>query len=93
MPANEREGVVFRQPKTEEERVKVAGTCQARLDIKIPILIDGMDNAVNEAYSGWPDRLYVIDKTGKIAYKGGPGPRGFRPREMAQALEKLLESP
>lgn len=27
---------------------------------------------------------------GKVAYKGGPGPRGFDPREMDQELKKLL---
>ncbi len=49
-----------------------------------------MDNAVGNAYAGWPDRLYVIDTAGTVAYQGEPGPRGFRPREAEEALRKLL---
>jgi alkylhydroperoxidase family enzyme len=33
-----------------------------------------------------PDRLYVIDRDGKVAYKGGRGPFGFKTNEMEQAL-------
>lgn len=56
----------------------------------MPLLIDGMDNAANQAYSAWPDRIYVLAKDGAIAYKGGPGPRGFSATQMEQALKKLL---
>lgn len=54
------------------------------------MLIDNMDNAVEEAYAAWPDRLYVVGKDGAIVYKGGAGPQGFNPREMEEALEKLI---
>jgi hypothetical protein len=37
-----------------------------------------------------PDRLYVIDRDGKIVYKGGRGPFGFKPGEMDQSLLMLL---
>ncbi len=60
------------------------------LRFTIPCLVDGIDNAVEKAYAAWPDRIYVIDPSGKIAYKSGPGPRGFRPREMEVALKKAL---
>jgi hypothetical protein len=39
-----------------------------------------------------PARLYVIDTEGKIAYKSGRGPFGFKPGEMEQALVLLLLS-
>ena len=91
MRANERDSVIYKQPKTAERRCEVASDCRAGMKLSIPMLIDGMDNAVNTAYSGWPDRLYVVAKDGTIAYKGRPGPGGFRPREMEQALEKMLE--
>jgi type I thyroxine 5'-deiodinase len=90
MPVNERDGVVYKQPKKEEERAKVAGECQKGLKLSMPMLIDGMDNKVNEAYTAWPDRLYIVGKDGKVAYKGGPGPGGFNPREMEQALARVL---
>ena len=61
----------------------------------IPLLVDGMDNAVGRAYSGFPDRLYIIDSDGLVAYKGGRGPFGLLPQEMEQVLMMLLldESP
>lgn len=62
----------------------------AKLKISLPCLIDKIDNKVGEAYAGWPDRLYVIGKDGKIVYKGGPGPRGFKPAEADDAMEKHL---
>jgi type I thyroxine 5'-deiodinase len=68
----------------------VAGTCVADLKLSIPCLVDDLQNTAQKAYAGWPDRLYVIDKEGKVAFRGEPGPRGFRPDEAEAALKKLL---
>jgi type I thyroxine 5'-deiodinase len=46
--------------------------------LTIPSGIDGLDDAARIAYSGWPDRIYVIGANGKIALKSGPGPAGFK---------------
>ncbi len=54
--------------------------------MRMPMLVDGIDDRVGEAYSGFPDRLYLIDTDGKVAYKGGRGPFGFIPQELEQAL-------
>lgn len=78
------------EPKTEDERHDVATQCVKDLKIDLPTLIDGMDNKVERAYSAWPDRIYIVDKAGKIAYKGAPGPRGFKVSEAQAALETLL---
>ena len=56
----------------------------------MPVLVDGLDDAVGHAYSGMPDRLYVIDRDGRVAYKGGRGPFEFKPAEMEQSLILLL---
>ena len=90
--ANEIEGIAFEQPKIKQQRVEVAQTCQLGLDISIPMLIDDMDNSVDKAYAAWPDRLYIVGEDGKIAYKGGVGPFGFKPREMEQALRKIINN-
>jgi hypothetical protein len=37
-----------------------------------------------------PSRLYLIDREGRIAFKSGRGPWGFRPAELEQALVLLL---
>ena len=75
-----------------EERVAVARTCYSSLGLSFPAVIDNIDNKVENAYAAWPDRLYIVDKRGKIAYKGGKGPGGFNPSEMAQKLRKICSS-
>jgi len=89
MPINERQGIKINQPKTYEERVKVAGECMKDLKLTIPCLVDDIQNTAQKGYAGWPDRFYVIDKEGRVAYRGGPGPSGFRPAEAEDALRKL----
>ena len=56
----------------------------------IPLVVDDLDDHVGHAYSGMPDRLYIIDRHGTVAYKGGRGPFGFKPGEMEQSLVMLL---
>ena len=79
------------EPKTEEEREAVASTCAVNLRLRLPMVVDGVDNAVASAYGGWPDRLYLISRDGRIAFQGGEGPFGFKPEELAQAIERELE--
>lgn len=75
--------------KTIEEREEAAKHCAAELGLKIPILMDSMDDKTEKAYQGWPDRLYVVGKDGKIAYAGEKGPRGFDPPQAREALHNL----
>lgn len=86
MASNDRVGVTSAQPKTYDERVAVANRCHALLRYSMPQLIDEIGDAVGNAYSGMPARLYVIDGAGKVAYKSGRGPYGFKVGEMEQAL-------
>lgn len=90
MSINERDDVVFAQPTTMDERVDVAQACSLGLDLDIPTLLDEMTNEVDEAYAALPDRLYVIDRDGKIAYRSGPGPMGFNSDEFEAALRDQL---
>ncbi len=81
------------QPKTLEQRKETAQHCLAALKLSMPTVVDRDDNKVNQAYSGWPDRLYVVGADGKIAYKGGPGPWGFKPGEVEQWLRQNTAPP
>ena len=38
-----------------------------------------------------PGRFYLIDKAGKVAFKNGRGPYGFKPAELEQSLILLLQ--
>ena len=87
---NLEDDVLVASTKTTDERVSAAGLCVRNLGIELPALVDGQDNAVEQAYTGWPDRLYVVDRNGRIAYKSAPGPFGFKPAEVQKTLERLL---
>jgi alkylhydroperoxidase family enzyme len=94
MSSNDKDGVVFAQPTTDEERCEVASKCCAALNTKVPFVVDTIDDHVGHLYSGMPDRLYLIDRDGRIAYKGGRGPFGFKPPELEQQIAMMLaESP
>ncbi len=87
---NEREKILLPTAKDIEEKEDHASMCVLRLDIKFTTLIDNMDNAVEKNYSAWPDRLYLVGKDGRIAWKGRPGPGGFRPGELEAAVKAEL---
>lgn len=87
---NDAVGISFAQPTSLLSRTNVAAKCDALLEIDMPLLVDDLDDRVGHAYSGMPDRLYVIDRDGRVAYKGGRGPFGFKPGEMEQALIMTL---
>lgn len=93
MVNNDRAGVSIRQPRSDAERVEVARTCSRSLGFGFPMLVDTIDDRVNHLYSGIPSRLYLIDGDGKVAYKSGRGPFGFRPAELEQSLVLLLQQP
>lgn len=89
MESNVRQKVVFALPTSFEERGAVAESCVRNLHIEIPAVLDNFGNSTEAAYTGWPDRLYLIDRDGHVVYKSRPGPFGFRPEELAAALKKL----
>ena len=90
MQSNQRAGIDLKQPLDNGQRRVIAETCQKHLDLKIPFLVDTIDDQVGSTYSGMPNRLYLIDQQGRIAFKNGRGPFGFHPRQLEQALVLLL---
>ena len=92
MESNVKEKVVFATPKNEEERAFIAGACVRKLGIKFPAVLDEFGNSTEKAYTGWPDRIYLIDQNGRVAYKSRPGPFGFKADELGANLAKLPKS-
>jgi type I thyroxine 5'-deiodinase len=90
MGSNVRDNVVFRSPQSDAERFHIADSCVRTLGIRFPALIDGIDNTVERQYTGWPDRLYLIDREGQVVFKSAPGPFGFQPGALAAALRRML---
>ncbi len=90
MDSNDQVGITYEQPQTKEQRHLVASECCNSLKMSMPLLVDQMDDQTNLAYCGFPDRLFLIDAAGKVAYKGGRGPMGYKVRELEQTLIMLL---
>lgn len=82
MKSNVKDDVCYAQPKTLEQRVYIANDFIKRYKYPVPFGIDDMTNAAEAAYSAWPERLYIIDQYGHIAYRGGNGPFKYDPKEV-----------
>jgi hypothetical protein len=90
LASNDKLGISVAHHKDLAERSETAKTCCAALKMTMPMVVDAMDDRAGIAYSGMPDRLYIVDPRGRVAYKGGRGPFGYKPSEMEQALVMLL---
>ncbi len=77
-----------------EDRCKTAAMLIKDESLTIPTLIDGMDNAVNEAYRAYPDRIFVVRSDGRLAVAAKRGPFGFEPalNETSEWLKELRKS-
>jgi hypothetical protein len=83
---NRREEIAVADPTSLDERAAAADACVVRLRTRIPVLLDDVDDAVALAYGGWPDRLYLIGRDGRVAFQGERGPDGFKPEQLAAAI-------
>src|ERR1700676_3597411 len=82
----DKDDVCYAQPKTLEQRLAIANDFTKRFKFPLPFGIDDMSNAANDAYAAWPERIYIIDESGHIAYRGGMGPFNYKPEEAREWL-------
>lgn len=92
MPSNFKDNILIASAKTFLQRDEAAKTCVVKLGIHIPAVVDDMQDSTERAYTAWPDRLYVVDREGRVAYKSKAGPFGFDPAAMAGKLKSLVSS-
>ena len=90
-PDNLDDHVIFASPKNIGERSEMGQLCVVKLGIRFPAVVDGFDNATERNYTGWPDRMYLIDAAGHVAYKSKPGPFGFKPDDLKNALARVTQ--
>ncbi len=85
-PDNVREGILYADPTTLDERAEVAAACMLRYNFSFPMVLDDMTNAIDAKYVAMPERLYVLDAAGQVTWKCGLGPHYFDPDGFEAAI-------
>src|SRR5262249_20191267 len=80
VPANEQDKILIADPKTLQERRKVAGDFAAQFKVSLPILVDTLDDQVQKAYAARLDRPLVRPRPRRLQ-----GPRGAARARQAAA--------
>jgi tetratricopeptide (TPR) repeat protein len=86
---NEREGVELAPAANLAQKQNHAVMCSRKLHLPFPAVVDGMDGAVESAYTAWPSRLFVIGKDGRVRYSTRLTELDFRPAELETALRNM----
>ena len=86
---NRDQGIMVNDPTNTQERVEVAASCALNLKIRMPVIVDDIDDNIAAAYGALPDRLYLVAKGGRIAFQGDEGPWGFDPDALESAIQAL----
>jgi hypothetical protein len=73
------------QPTTVEERVKNAVRLKQEEKVNFPIFIDTPSNAVRNAYRGWANGIFVVNKDGVLVFRSSL----THGSELAQVLHDL----
>ena len=89
LPKIHEAGIEYTQPTTTEARAAIAEVCAVRLDMKMPMLLDDIENRVDIAYAAHPVRNFVIDENGVVVHRSGMGPRDLDVDGAIAAVEKL----
>lgn len=88
MDDNVQQDVCYRQPQSLSDRLAIVKDFVQRFSYPIPIAVDTMADTADVTYGAWPERLYIVETDGTIAYKGGMGPYGYKPEEVREWLSR-----
>ncbi|MEN8773058.1 MAG: deiodinase-like protein [Akkermansiaceae bacterium] len=82
--------VKIKTHKTIEDRKTAAEGCASASVLKVPVLLDDMKDSVATVYSAMPERFFILNSDGKVAYAGGRGPRGVDLDALEKSLKELI---
>lgn len=88
--ANLEEDVVLASPATMAEREALAEVCMLKLALDMPMVVDDMADTIDHAYNALPERLYLLDADGRVAFKTVAGSHGFDPEAWRAAIAAHL---
>jgi peroxiredoxin len=69
-----------------EDKQRAAELFRDEEDIEMPVLVDDVDGRVHRKYGKMPNSTYLIDKSGRVAFRS----LWTKPSVVAEALEELL---
>jgi peroxiredoxin len=69
-----------------EQKLAHARDLKRLEDVRVPILVDGLDGKIHRAYGVWPNALFVIHKDGRLIFRSNMA----NDRELRQFLEDLI---
>ncbi|MGZ4839678.1 MAG: peroxiredoxin family protein [Terriglobales bacterium] len=70
-----------------DDKKEAAERFRAEERVKIPILVDDLNGKIHRRYGGLPNPTYIIDKSGRVAFRA----LWTRPNVIEEALDELLE--
>lgn len=70
-----------------KDKVEAAERFRDEEKVAMPIVVDEVDGRVHKKYGSLPNPTYLIDKSGRVAFRS----LWTRPRVLKEALEELLE--
>src|SRR5215813_7598972 len=70
-----------------EEKFAAAQLLSDAEDLEMPVLVDDLRGSVHRQYSGLPNPAFLIDKSGRVAFRS----MWANPEALAAAIDELLE--
>jgi peroxiredoxin len=70
-----------------DDKAEAAELLRDEEDVEMTILLDNLDGKVHRQYGGMPNSSYLIDKSGRVAFRA----LWTRPGRLEDAIEELLE--
>ena len=90
-PTNDRRGLApEKEPKSLADREKWACEDRKKMKCSIPVVMDTFDDRTLKAYDAFPQRVYVLDRNGKVVYSSS-GLIGFDLERVARAVASLAK--
>ncbi len=86
---NERENVQLAAASTADQKHGYALMCQRSLHLKFPSVVDGLDNAAEQAYGAWPSRVYVLSDDGHIRFSSALIEEEFDAAALRTAIQSV----
>ena len=70
-----------------DDKVRAAELLRDEEDVDIPVIVDDVDGRIHRDYGKMPNSTYIIDKSGRVAFRA----LWTRPSIIHDALDELLE--